>query len=304
LALPKWFRHQGILEMFILETPKTMKHLFSILLITVTLASHAQTLKQGDNLQTEFNKISKPYYFKAPSLTHWAEGRNMLLIGDKPDPNDCDFVFLALQDTSLIGIFKTKAPHVFMFDTEGNSILNSTSDFFLLPLWTVKNKTQIVPSDKQILSLLDKMYEKTLQANESELDEGTIAEYQQYQSNTTLANRHIALLFDNYQTIITRTGGKAPANICIPLMKSLSGECLLLYNNIPAIVCVYMGEALQSAGMIENAREHFRISLQFYPNSIPLLVYNYRLESDNVKQKQQLADLKRKYGQHWMVKDL
>lgn len=284
-----------------------MKHLFSILFITVTLCSNAQTFKQGDNLRTEFNKISKPYYFKAPSFTGWTEGANMLLIGEKPNPNDCEFVFLALHDTTLIGVFKTKAPNVFMFDIEGNSILSNTSEYFLLPLWTVKKNTQVVSSDKTILLLLDKMYEKTLQANDFELDEATMKEYQQYQSNTSLANRHIALLFDNYQTIISQTAAKseqAPSDICIPLMKSLSGECLSLYNSIPAIVCIYMGEALQSAGMTDKAREHFKMSLQFYPNSIPLLVYNYRLEQDKTKQKQQLADLKKKYGKHWMVKDL
>lgn len=284
-----------------------MRHLFLLLLTTASLSSNAQTMKQGDNLRTEFNKISNPYYFKAPSFTGWTEGANMLLIGDKPNPTDCDYVFLALKDTTLIGVFKTKAPYALMFDTEGNSILGNTSEYFLLPLWTVKRNTQVVSTDKTILLLLDKMYEKTLQANDVELDEATMKEYQQYQSDTTLANRHIALLFDNYQTIITQTaakGGQTPADICIPLMKSLSGECLSLYNSIPVIVCIYMGEALQSAGMIDKAREHFKMSLQFYPNSIPLLVYNYRLEQDKTKQKQQLADLKKKYGKHWMVKDL
>jgi hypothetical protein len=284
-----------------------MKCFLSLLLITATFASTAQTLKLGDNIRTEFNKISKPYYFKAPSFTVWAEAANMLLIGDKPNLNDCDFLFLTLHDTTLIGVFKTKAPNLFMFDTEGNSILSSTSEYFLLPLWIVKRNTQVVSSDKSILSLFDKMYEKTMQANDYELDKASVKEYQQYQTNTTLKNRHIALLFDNYQTIVTLSASKrkqAPADICIPLMKSLSKECVLLYNSIPAIVCIYMGEALQSAGMIEKAREHFKMSLQFYPESIPLLVYNYRLEPDKTKQKEQLADLKKRYGKHWMVKDL
>lgn len=77
-----------------------MKRLLFLLLTTATVYSNAQTLKQGDNLRTEFNKISNPYYFKAPNFTGWTEGANMLLIGDKPNPNECDFVFLALQDTT------------------------------------------------------------------------------------------------------------------------------------------------------------------------------------------------------------
>jgi len=284
-----------------------MKYLITALTILASFICNAQTIKQGDNLKTEFKKITKPYYYAAPSFTGWTEGVNMIMIGAKPNPMDCDFVFIALHDTTLIGVFKTKEPNSFLFDTEGNSILSNTSEFFVLPLWTVKNKTKIVSSDKTILSLLDKLYQKTLQANELELDEKTMKQYQNYQTDTTLSNRHIALLFDTYQTIITETaakGEKAPAEICVPLMKSLSGECLSLYNSIPAMVCIYMGEALQSAGMIDKAREHFKMSLQFYPNSIPLLVYNYRLEQDLTKQKEQLADLKKKYSKHWMVKDL
>jgi len=284
-----------------------MKYIFLLLTIFLTLSSTAQTIKQGDNLKTEFKKISKPYFFEAPSFTGFAEGKKMFLIGSKPKPNDCDFLFIALKDTTLIGVYKVSKPISFLFDTEGNSILNKQSDFFVLPLWTVKNKTKVSSSDKKIISLLDKLYEMTLQANDNELDEKTLNEYQSYQTNTTLANRHIALLFDTYQNIITETaakGKKAPAEICIPVMRSLSEECLKLYNSIPAIVCIYMGEALDSAGMTDEARNHFKMSLQFYPNSIPLMVHNYSLEKDQVKKKEQLSELKKKYSKHWMVKDL
>lgn len=284
-----------------------MKYLITTLAIYATVICNGQILKQGDNLKTEFKKIAKPYYFAAPRFTGWTEGTNMILIGDKPNPNECNFVFIALHDTTLIGIFTTEAPNVFMFDTEGNSILSNTSELFYLPVWTVKNKTKIVASDKTILTVLDKMYEQTMQANDGQLDEKTVRKYQKFQTDTTLANRHIALLFDTYQTIITETaskGEKAPADICVPLMKSLAGECVSLYNSIPAIVCIYMGEALQSAGMTDEAIKHFKMSLKFYPNSIPLLVYNYRLEQDTTKKEEQLADLKKKYFKHWMVKDL
>lgn len=283
-----------------------MRYIFYFLILA-TLSASAQNLKQGGNLKAEFEKINNPYFFKAPEFSGWVESRNMILIGDKPNPNDCDFVFLAVQDTTLVGVFTTKEPKQFLLDMEGNSTLSVTSNYFLLPMWTVKRNTKAISSDTTILLLLDKIYEKTLQANQLELDEKTIKEYGEYKSNTALANRHIALLFDNYQTIINETsamGEKAPAEICIPLMKSLSAECLSLYNRIPVIVCIYMGEALQSAGMIYEAREHFKLSLQFYPNSIPLLVNDYRLERDPIKQKEKLAELKAKYPEHWMVKDL
>src|SRR6188768_2926481 len=103
-----------------------MKYLITVLTILLTFTCIGQVIKQGDNLKTELHKIAKPYYFDGPTFTGWTEGTNMLLIGSKPNPNDCDFVFIALHDTTLIGIFTTKAPNIFMFDAQGNSILSST----------------------------------------------------------------------------------------------------------------------------------------------------------------------------------
>lgn len=284
-----------------------MKHLVTTIIILVALIGNAQTIKPGDNLKTEFKKLAAPYYSPASGFTAWREGAKLLLIGDKPNPNECEFVFMALKDTTLIGVLKNTKPVSFMFDTIGTSILSNPTSYFVLPEWTVKKKTKIISSDKMVLSLLDKMYEKTLQADELELDQKTMEEYVSYQVDTSLSNRHIMLLFDNYQTIITETAAKgkeAPAEICVPLMRALSKECLSLYKVIPVIVCIYMGEALHSAGMMDEARQHFKRSLQLYPNSIPLQVYNYRLEQDPVKKKEQLATLKKKYAGHWMVKDL
>src|SRR5690606_13807037 len=111
------------------------------------------------------------------------------------------------------------------------------------------------------------------------------------------------LLLDTYQNIISETaakGIKSPANICVPLMKQLADECALVYNIIPAIVCIYLGEALLSAGMTDEGKDHFKKSLQNHPNSIPLQVYNYRLIDDPNTKKEELKKLKKKYPGHWM----
>ena len=137
-----------------------MKPIATVLLFFSSLVAHAQTLTKGDHLQTAYKKIATPYFFAAPSFTPWVEGDNMLLIGEKPNPNDCDYVFLALQDTTLIGVYKTKEPHSFLFDTQGNSVLGAPTDFFLLPTWILKNRARLVPSDKTVLNLFDKLYEE------------------------------------------------------------------------------------------------------------------------------------------------
>jgi hypothetical protein len=58
-----------------------MKHLFFLLPVFTTLCLNAQSIKEGDNLQTAFKKIAKPCYFTAPAFTGWIEGADMFLIG-------------------------------------------------------------------------------------------------------------------------------------------------------------------------------------------------------------------------------
>jgi len=284
-----------------------MKYRFLLFAIFIVYYSSAQTIKLGSNLKTEFKKIKKAYFFNFPQLSNWTEGQGMYFIGAKPKANECDYLFVALKDTTLVGVYKKKEPSAFLFDTKGNSILADSSEFFLLPFWVVKNRTKVVPTDKSILALLDAFYEETLQADEMHPQEETMKKYLRYQTETTLANRHIALLFDNYQALITETsakGKKPPNSIAIPLVQKLGDECKALYNSIPVIVCIYIGEALQTAEMTEEARKHFKMSLELYPNSIPLQIYNYRYEQDPVKKNEQLLELKKKYPKHWMVKGL
>jgi len=283
-----------------------MKQILFLLLMLGSFISNAQEISIGNNLTVELKKLDTLYYHNAPNFTSWIEGDNMFIIGENPNLPDCDYIFLALSDSTLIGAFKPSA-NIFMFDTNGDSIIDNTSTFFVLPTWVVKNKTKIISSDKTAIQLLDTLYEKMLQKNATQLDKGTMQMYNQYQRDTALANRHILLLFDNYQMIISETSYKGepePAEICIPLMKSLSGECLSLYNNIPAIVCIYMGEALQNAALVDEAKRHFEMSLNFYPNSIPLKVYNYHYEQDLIKKEKKLIDLKNNHPEHWMVKEL
>jgi len=284
-----------------------VKKILTLLSFLLACNVQAQTLQQGDRLQPVFTAMPQHYYFKAPSFTEWIEGKNMIMVCDNPKPTESKLLFLALGDSTLVGAYSSKAPVSFLLDASGDGILAAPTQYFLLPEWVVKSSGRSDASDKKIIALLDKLYEKTLQANDLQLDQKTMNEYQRYKTDTTLANRHIALLFDNYQTIINNTaseGKNAPPEICLPLMQQLSQECRLLYNNVPVIVCIYLGESLLNAGRKDDARAHFKVSLDQYPNSIPLMVYNYRLEQDPSKQKSMLEQLKKKYPRHWMVMDL
>jgi hypothetical protein len=284
-----------------------MKLLLFTLICLLSFVVPGQSAKRGDNLNTVFDSFQQKYYSAAPKMTPWAEGAGILYISDQPDPATSSSVIIALRDTTLIGVLHLGDSTYFLLDGAGDSVLSVQSEVFFRPGWAVKRSSGISSSDKTILSVLYHLYRQTMQADNSELDPETLQQYQAYQTNTSLANRHIALLFDNYQTIITETAAKgrpAPGSVCIPLIRQLAGECIGLFDRIPVIVCIYMGEALLSAGMIDDARRHFRMALQLYPDSVPLQVYNYRLEEDSRTQARMLSRLKQKHPRHWMVQDL
>ncbi len=281
-----------------------MKYRFLVAFAFLACGVRGQPLRVGDDIVAEYKKMVAPHFSSSPQLTNWAEGQSLFSVSAKEDVASIDHVLIALSDTTLIGALRMGEGPLFLFDTDHDSILDITADFFYMPAWVVKRKAKIRPADRKVLTLMDKIYQQNLQADNGEMDERTKTEYRRYMTDTTLANRHIIYMLDLYQTIITNAQSAhklPPANVCIPLMKALSGDCLSLYGEIPPLVCIFMGEALQSAGMEENAREHFKKSLQFHPDSVPLLVYNYRLELDAARKQQLRKQLKARHPGHWMV---
>lgn len=231
----------------------------------------------------------------------------MYLVGDKPDPTQSEFLFLALRDSTIIGGFKPGDTPVYLLDNEGNGKIAFKSEYFILPAWVVKRYAKKDTGNKEMLHLLNSMYETTLQADNGKPDAATLAAYKRFRTDNTLPNRHIACLLDNYQNVISQCNEdkkRAPADVCIPLVKQLAKECVDLWGVMPPIVCVFMGEALLSANMTEAARKHFAMSLKEYPESVPIQVYSYRLERNERQKKALLKQLKKEHPKHLMVLSL
>lgn len=182
---------------------------------------------------------------------------------------------------------------------------NKTFDSLTVVFNKLKENSNINKKDKTILKLLNSLYDETLQADDGNLSQKTIQKYQAYKEDSKLTNWPIFYLFETYQNEITQTElGKKKNNkdLRTALMKLLSGELIDLYQTIPPIVLVYMGEALMNSGSNARAQTHFKMSLEFYPESIPLKVYNYLLTDDKNVKEAISADLTKNHKNHWMVK--
>ena len=284
-----------------------MKNLHLLIMFFTITPSFSQEISLGDNLYTDFNKISAPYFFEMSNNTGWIEGEGIFYIGHIPILGHCNVIYMALKDTTLFGLFVKKPQATFMFDSQGDSILDVSPGFFMHPFWVVKNNTKISPDDKKIIEVFNNIYEKTLQSDYFDNADNPFSEFVKYRTDTSLSNRHIAYLFEYVLLSSTpNSENDTPefAKFSLDLNLSLASECLSLFHVIPEIVYVYLGEAFIACGMTDKAIENYEIALQLYTDCIPCKVYNCVLEKDSVKKKKKSKELRKKHPNHWLVNEL
>lgn len=167
-----------------------------------------------------------------------------------------------------------------------------------------KKKQSIDASDNIVRSLLNDLYEETLQSDNGTCSQTTLRRFQLISSDSSFVNGSILFLFNKYQAYITESSlneNAKSSQFQLDLIKLLADECVLIYEEIPTIVVVYMAESLMAAGYIQKTINHIDYALQLYPNSIPLKVYKYLLNPDEYTYlKKQLL---REHPNHWMVKE-
>ncbi len=168
----------------------------------------------------------------------------------------------------------------------------------------IKLECKIKSNNKKILNLFDDFYSEMLEADNGNLSQNTISEYNEFQNNRNIPNWHIFYLFNIYQNHITESvklNKQTDSDFQISVMKILSGELLATYKTIPPLILIYMGEALMSGNRNELAKNHFKMLLEFYPKSIPIKVYNYLLLEDGTEKEKLYKVLKTENPYHWMV---
>ncbi len=199
---------------------------------------------------------------------------------------------------------KSKLIFLFLIISSTISFSQSTNFDSLLIQYDSLKKGMITDSkDKEIFNLLENLCSESLQDETGELKKKTIKKHTQLTNNQKLKNRSILFLFNAYQKHISETsskGIKSDAQYQEKIINLLSFECISIYNKIPEIVYIYMGESMMNNNDIENAIQHFNLALEFYPKSIPMKIYKYLLDKDNNTSLKR--ELVKKHSKHWMVK--
>lgn len=168
-------------------------------------------------------------------------------------------------------------------------------------LHRLKSASGTDATDTRIFDLLQSFYNEALQADNGVLSQETVQHVNNYVADTKTKNRHLLMLFLMYQQHISQTaakGGKPNSEYQVALTKLLEKEMNAVYGKLPAIIYIYRAEALQSHGMIEEAKAMIVSALKVYPDSVPLKVYRYLDTQDEQIKK----DLVQNHSGHWLVK--
>lgn len=284
-----------------------MRAAFLAFLLLALTVVHAQAPQKGDDLAEHFSRFPSAYAFDAPAFSSWAEGKEVILMGIAPDLDNNEFLFMATAERIPFGVFVRAATDYFLLDTDGDRKIDVQSVHMWIPAWTIRRKTQIAATDKTVYNLFDKLYQSMLQADDGAIDGATAAQFERYKTDMKLPNRHLVYLLDSYQELVARAQDRKqrpPAELCMPIIAQLGKEFDALYGGVPPLVNIYFGEALLSARYEDNARKHFKMVLEYFPESVPAQVYDYRLETDAAQKKAKLEKLKQEHPAHWMVKGL
>ena len=165
----------------------------------------------------------------------------------------------------------------------------------------LKTQSKTDNNDFRVFSILESFYNEALQSDEGELSQTTVQKINGYAKDGRIKNKHLLTLFLMYQDHISQTAarGKRPnTEYQLACIQRLETEMHNVYQKVPAIVYIYLAEALQSAGRVDEAKALIASSLEKVPNSIPLKVYKYLDSKDEELKK----DLVLNHSKHWMVR--
>lgn len=177
----------------------------------------------------------------------------------------------------------------------------SRIDMFLdSTLKELKTQGKVDETDLKVFVLLDRFYNEALQSDKGELTRETVGQINEYVAKAKAKNRHLLILFLMYQEYISSTaaqGNRADPNYQLAIINLLEREVTSIYDKVPIIVNIYKAEALQSAGLKNEAKDLIANTLKQYPNSIPMKVYRFLDTNDEgIK-----TDLLQHHSGHWMV---
>lgn len=215
---------------------------------------------------------------------------------------------IGAQALGLSGIpFGTKIKNddeeYYLISMNNNYILNLKADDIIIPYWILFPTEAKRDNNPAFIKMMNFYYE-TYNSNQGPIGYNITLKkgveiLNKAASTTTMSNRDLFLAFNFY--IYCNQEYKESSLECI---KKIDNEVIKRFKKRHLLPILYTLESLINLGDFEEAKLYLNLLLTLDPNYIPALVYDYNLEDDKEIAKLKLEKLKKKYPNHWIVKQL
>lgn len=276
----------------------------ALMLVLICLLSQivfgAELLKEGDNLAEYLQENLVKYRVDLQPLSDWPEGKAAAYLYDTAMDGTTP-VIIVVDDKYVIGVLQGLSPNAYyLFDSDGDGILDLRTDFGFLPFWVVLMTSTNRSQNDNISEIMDVLYQG-YQSNEGPMRNTIIAAQamEKFKNDPEAENRDLIYLLYFYLT----HNQEIPAQ-SLEAIRLLDVSMRVRFNEIHPLIILYELETCLNMGQLDNARELLTALRNLDPAFIPGKVYEYQLETDEEKAKALLAELKKDHGDHWIVRQL
>lgn len=183
------------------------------------------------------------------------------------------------------------------------SAQNEIDEYINAVIIESKNTYPVDPKDLTMKNIFDQFYNEVLQNDSGQISEdllNKIALMVESPSTKNMQIMNLLLVFQDYINDVSENPTALNPEFQLKIVNAIENEFIILKQDIPALVYVYKIEALQTNDKFDESDKLIEVSLQKFPNSVPIKTYKYlATEDENVKN-----DLVKNHSNHWFVKQL
>jgi hypothetical protein len=268
----------------------------SIILIFITNNIAAQNI--NDNIKTVLKNYPVIEFTKGPIISKFKEGNNLYIYKTNTD----QIAALSIDDT-FYGFLLTKGnKSYFVYDTNGDSILDYKSDLDILPYWLVSPNNIKISQNSNFTKSLDILY-RALKSNEG-MKNKIVSGYNSIIINNftkDYPDRNLIYELYLYHDLVNNGEFEMANNIIDNIIKIFNEQ----HVDVPIIIKQYKSESLLQLNKISEALVYIDSVLKLDGEFIPALInkwsYDKSLSRDD---KIKITNIFNKNMNHWSIIEL
>ena len=279
--------------------------LVAFLVCYATALAQAQSglLQIGDTISTYMLRNLVKFKVPAGRISQWSEGQHVILYTYQRGADSLKPAFLS-ADGMTFGVLEGVSPNAYyLFDTDGDGILDYRTTQAILPIWIVGACSKVIDtSATQVNFVLDTFYNSFQSDSGLSLNPRTKPAYADLfagRSDTLYPNRDLFYMLYCYISQLKETPSLAMLSIT-----TFEKVYAHRFGHIHPLIKLDELEGALELKDTSSAREYLSALTQMDPQFIPAKYYACVLERDKVTEVIEARELKSRFPNHWLIKQL